>query len=86
MQYLVTKLEKNKYVYFTRANRDDTTLEDMFFAHPEYINLLNTFSTVLVKDSTYKTNLYRMPLFEIVGVTSTNKAYYVAFAFLASKK
>jgi hypothetical protein len=82
MQYLVTELEKNIYVYFTRANCDDITLEDMFVAHPESINLFNTFSTVLIMDSTYKTNLYRMLLFEIVGgVTSTNKTYYVALLF-----
>jgi hypothetical protein len=82
MQYLVTELEKNIYVYFARANCDDITLEDMFFAHPESINLFNTFPTVLIMDSTYKTNLYRMLLFEIVGgVTSTNKTYYFALLF-----
>ena len=44
--------------------------------------LLNTFPTVLVMDSTYKTNNYRMPLFEIVGCTSTKMTYLVGFAFL----
>jgi hypothetical protein len=37
-------------------------------------------------DSTYKTNLYKMPLFEIVGVTSTYLTYSVGFAFITSKK
>ena len=37
-------------------------------------------------DSTYKTNLYRMPLFEIVGVTSTYLTYSVGFAFMTSEK
>jgi hypothetical protein len=88
MQYLVAKLEKHKYVYFTRTNCEEkkTTLADIFSAHPKSINLLNTFPTVLVMDSTYKTNLYIMPLFETVGVTSTYKTYYVAFAFLTSEK
>jgi len=58
MQYMISKLEKHKYVYFTRANSEETTLEDLFFAHPESINMLNTFPTVLVMDSTYKTNTY----------------------------
>ena len=82
LQYLITKLEKHRYVYFTRANSEETTLEDLFFAHPESIKLLNTFPTVLVMDSTYKTNNYRMPLFEIVGCTSTRMTYSVGFAFL----
>jgi hypothetical protein len=73
MQHLVAELEKYEYVYFTRTNCEDTTLEDIFFAHLESINWLNTFPTVLIMDSTYKTNLYRMSLFKIVGVTSTNK-------------
>jgi len=49
---LIEKLEEQKYVYFTRTNFDETTLEDIFFAHPESINILNTFPTVLVLDST----------------------------------
>jgi hypothetical protein len=63
-QYLISKLEEHKYVYSTLANSEETTLEDIFFAHPESINMLNTFPTVLVMDSTYKINTYQMPLFE----------------------
>ena len=59
------------------------TLEDIFFAYLKSINMLNTFPTVLVMDSTYKTNTYRMPLFEIAGVTSTKITYSVAFSFLS---
>ncbi|PNY02064.1 FAR1-related protein [Trifolium pratense] len=33
-------------------------------------------------DATYKTNGYNMPLFEIVGVMSTEKTFGVGFAFL----
>jgi len=70
LQYLISILEKHQYVYLTRANSEETTLEDLFFSHPSSIDMLNTFPNVLVMDSTYKTNTYRMPLFEIVGVTS----------------
>jgi len=48
--------------------------------------MLNTFPTVLVMDSTYKTNTYRMPLFEIVGVTSTKMTHSVGFAFLSFER
>jgi hypothetical protein len=34
MQYLISKLEEHKYVYFTRVNNEDTTLEDISFAYP----------------------------------------------------
>jgi len=85
LQYLISKLEKHQYVYFTRANSEETTLEDLFFAHPDSIDMLNTFLTILVMDSTYKTNTHRMSLFEIVGVTvtSTKMTYSVVFVFLS---
>jgi len=82
LQYLILKLVEHKYVYYTRCNSNEITLEDIFFAHPESIKLLNTFPTILVVDSTYKTNNYRMSLFEIVGCTSTKMTYSVGFAFL----
>ena len=82
LQFLISKLVEHKYVYYTRCNSEEVTLEDIFFAHPDSIKLLNTFPTVLVMDSTYKTNNHRMPLFEIVGCTSTKMTYSVGFAFL----
>jgi hypothetical protein len=48
--------------------------------------LFNTFSTVLVLDSTYKTNKYRLPLLEFVGNTSTMKIFYIAFAYMMCEK
>ena len=33
MQYMISKLEKHQYVYFTRENSEETTLEDLFFVH-----------------------------------------------------
>ena len=81
IQYLIAKLEEHKYVYFTRTNSEEIILKDIFFAHPELINMLNTFPTVLVMNSTYKTNLYKMSLFEIVGVTSTHMTYFVFLSY-----
>ncbi|XP_028051977.1 PKS-NRPS hybrid synthetase CHGG_01239-like [Camellia sinensis] len=37
-------------------------------------------------DCTYKTNRYRLPLLEIVGVTSTEMTFSVAFAYLQYKR
>ncbi|XP_062014300.1 uncharacterized protein LOC133730793 [Rosa rugosa] len=40
-------------------------------------------STCLIVDCTYKTNRYCFPLFEIVGVTSTEKTFSVAFVYMS---
>jgi len=36
-------------------------------------------------DSTYKTNKYRFPLHEIVGVTSTSLTFSAAFVLMSSE-
>ncbi|GAU10431.1 hypothetical protein TSUD_419180, partial [Trifolium subterraneum] len=79
-----------KQVYNARertvGDGESKTIQDFFWAHPESVKLFNTFPTVLMMDSTYKTNKYKMPLFEIVGVTSTEDSFNVGFAFIANEK
>jgi len=85
LQYEISKLEEHNYVYFT-LNIVKVLLLKTFWAHPTSVKLFNNFPTVLVMDSIYKTNTYRMPMFEIVGVTSTDLTYYVAFGFVTHEK
>ena len=61
-------------------------VRDIFWTHSDSIKLLNTFHTVLIMDTTYKTNKYRLPLLEVVGVTSTELTFSVAFAYLDSEQ
>jgi hypothetical protein len=49
------------------------------------VALFNAFHIVLLMDSTYKTNMYNMPLFYMVGVKSIDKIFNVAFGFLANE-
>jgi len=86
LQYLISKLEEHNYIYFSRTQSESTTIEDIFWAHPTSVKLFNNFSTVLVMDSTYKTNMYKMPMFEVVRVTSTDLTYLVGFGFVTHEK
>lgn len=86
MQHLFETLEQSKYIYKSRSVSDSTKIQDVFFANPTSVDLFNNFPDVLLMDSTYKTNRYNMPLFEMVGVTSTDKTFNVAFAFLSNEK
>jgi len=45
-----------------------------------------TIFQLLVRDSTYKTNMYKMLMFEIVGITSTDLIYSVGFGFVTHEK
>jgi MULE transposase domain len=37
-------------------------------------------------DSTYKTNKYKMPLLDIIGILSFNTSFYSSFAFLKRER
>jgi hypothetical protein len=86
MQHLLKSLVDNGYMYHYRKYRDYDDVSDVFWAHPNSIKLFNTFSTVLVLDSTYKTNKYHLPLLEFVGNTSTLKTFSIAFAYMMSER
>jgi hypothetical protein len=79
-------LEDHKYFHKFRNVGESTELQDILWAHPDSVKLFNTFPTVLMMDSTYKTNWYKIPLFEIVGVTSTELDFNVGFAFITTEK
>jgi hypothetical protein len=78
--------EDDKKIVRYLTQSESTTIEDIFWAHPTSVKLFNNFPTVLVMDSTYKTNMYKMPMFEIVGVTSTDLTYSVGFGFVTHEK
>ncbi|XP_004292626.1 PREDICTED: uncharacterized protein LOC101300598 [Fragaria vesca subsp. vesca] len=61
-------------------------LTHLFFAHPTSIELTKSYSNVFVMDYTYKTNKYKMPLFEIIGVSSFNKSFYSCFVFMQKEE
>ena len=86
IQHLLKLIEDAGYVYWSRKRDGSDIVRDIFWAHPDSIKLLNIFPIVLVMDSTYKTNKYRQPLFEIVGMTSTELTFSVAFAYMESEQ
>nr|ABN05752.1 Ovarian tumour, otubain, related [Medicago truncatula] len=86
MQHLLKSLVDNGYVYHCRKYPDSKVISDVFWAHLDSIKLFNTFSTVLVLNSTYKTNKYRLPLLEFVGNTSTMKTFSIDFAYMMSER
>jgi hypothetical protein len=65
---------------------DSKLVQDIFFGHPTSVALFNTFPSVLLMDSTYKTNRYGRPLFEMVGCTSTGNTFNDAFAIMKNEK
>ena len=76
MQQLLKNLFEYSYIEVHRHCPYTDTVKDILWAHPASINLLHVFSHVLITDCAYKTNRYRLPLMEIVGVTSTEMTLF----------
>ncbi|KAJ3455262.1 hypothetical protein MRS44_013862 [Fusarium solani] len=58
----------------------------VFFAHPKSLGYLKSYPEVLILDCTYKTNMYKMPLLDIVGVDACQRSFCIAFAFLSGEE
>lgn len=68
-------LDNDHYVSRYKVYEDGATVRDISSTCRDSINFFNAFLTMLIIDSTYKTNKYRLPLMEIVGVTSTKMIF-----------
>ncbi|MCL7025726.1 hypothetical protein MKW94_019008 [Papaver nudicaule] len=85
MQQVLGFLLKHQYVEWHRKDKETDELKDIFWAHPESLQLALGFHSVLMIDCTYKNNRFGSPLLRIVGVTSTGKLFTVAFIFMEAE-
>lgn len=81
MDALINELDKNGLSY-SIARNSEQKVTHLFFAFPDSVKLARRYNTVVIFDSTYKTNKFKMPLFQMVGVTSLSTTFHVAFAFI----
>lgn len=63
----------------------DGRVKAVLFAHPDSIAYLQAYPDVLILDCTYKTNKYRMPLLDVIGVDACQRSFCITFAFLSGK-
>ncbi|KAJ1409126.1 MULE transposase domain [Sesbania bispinosa] len=82
LQNLMKLMERDNYAYCHRRHEDSNVVRDIVWTHSDAMKLLNIFHIVLIIDTMYKTNKYRLPLLEVVGVTSTELTFSVAFAYM----
>ncbi|KAH1203806.1 Protein FAR1-RELATED SEQUENCE 5 [Glycine max] len=72
MQHLMRLLERDQYIHGHRM-KDEVVVCDLFWCHPDAVN-------------TYKTNRYKLPLLDFVGVTPTGMTFSVGFAYLEGER
>ncbi|KAD2393398.1 hypothetical protein E3N88_40375 [Mikania micrantha] len=71
-------LHNQGYVYYTQEDPETNVMEDIFFCHPKSYCWWRAFPHVQMMDATYKTIQYRLPIIQIVGVTSTHQTFSIA--------
>ncbi|KAH1229382.1 PKS-NRPS hybrid synthetase [Glycine max] len=85
MQHLMRLLERDQYIHWHRL-KDEDVVCDLFWCHPDAVKLCNACHLVFLIDSTYKTNRYRLPLLDIVGVTPTEMTFSAGFAYMEGER
>ncbi|XP_074289248.1 protein FAR1-RELATED SEQUENCE 5-like [Silene latifolia] len=73
---------QHKYVHYWVTDHETDELTHVFMAHPEAVKMFRSYYYVVQIDSTYKTNEYRLPLVEMVGVTPVGKSFVIAYALV----
>ena len=86
IQHVLDQLISKRYLHTFMTNPETNEITDILWVHPKSLELYINFPTVLIIDATYKTNEYRIPLLEVVGITSTLRTYSLMFAYLANEK
>ncbi|KAH1212860.1 Protein FAR1-RELATED SEQUENCE 5 [Glycine max] len=81
MQHLMKLLERDQYIHWHRI-KDGDMVHDIFWCHPDVVKLVNACNLVFLIDNTYKTNRYRLPLLDFVGVTLTEMTFSSGFAYM----
>lgn len=86
IQALLDGMEQGTDWSYNYATDEQNRITHLFCIHQESRRLLARYPMVLVMDCTYKTNKFKMPLLNIVGITGRNTTFFVCFAFLSSEK
>ncbi|XP_074283549.1 protein FAR1-RELATED SEQUENCE 2-like [Silene latifolia] len=81
-QHMLALAVQHKYVHYWVTDQETEELTHVFMAHPEAVKMFRSYNYVVLIDSTYKTNLYRLPLVEMVGVTHVGKSFVIAYALV----
>jgi len=61
-------------------------VRDIFCCHPNAVKLVNACNLVFLIYNTYKTNRYRLPLLDFVGVTPIGMTFSVGFSYLEGER
>ncbi|XP_074293316.1 protein FAR1-RELATED SEQUENCE 6-like [Silene latifolia] len=84
-QQMLALVVEAKYVHWHEINSEPKELTHIFMAHPDSVKLFQAYPYVVIMDSTYKTNTYKNPLIEMIGVTPTGSSFLIACSMIPTE-
>lgn len=85
MQALLFELQESEQFRYFYAVDEQMQVTQLFWIHRESFYLLRLNYEVLIMDCTFKTNKFRLSLFNIVGYILLNTSFHLAFVFTNSR-
>ncbi|KAI3833637.1 hypothetical protein MKX03_022415 [Papaver bracteatum] len=82
MQQIIKLSTQFHYMEWHKKDEVTDEVKNIMWSHPESTLLVKCFPSVLMVDSTYKINRFKIPYFHVVGFSSTGYSFTVAYAFL----
>ncbi|MCL7027564.1 hypothetical protein MKW94_014984 [Papaver nudicaule] len=82
MQQILKLSTQYHYMEWHRKDEETNELKDIVWSHPESTLLAKCFPSVLMVDYMCKTNRFKMPYFNVLGVTSTGISFIIAYVFM----
>ncbi|KAK6207460.1 hypothetical protein QIS74_00794 [Colletotrichum tabaci] len=86
IEWLFAQLEDSSKYWYRHKQDAKGHVTSLFIAPLSAIAMLRQHPDVLLMDSTYKTNRFNLPLFNVCGTTANNFAFQVASCFLSAEK
>jgi MULE transposase domain len=79
---LLTSLpDEGNWIFNYEKNTDDVVTA-LFCTQRTCLEILRMNPYILIMDCTYKTNKYKMPLLDIVGILAISATFFVGFGFI----
>jgi hypothetical protein len=78
---MIQELQRSSFIHTYKLDSEDR-ITHIFFPHPHSLQLIQKYPYILLLDCTYKTNHYKLPLLNIVGVSNVGTTFNVALCFI----
>ncbi|XP_021759160.1 protein FAR1-RELATED SEQUENCE 5-like [Chenopodium quinoa] len=82
IQQLLHQAQARGYLYWFESDEDTSEVTHLFLVHPDCADMISSWPSVILIDSTYKTNKYKFPLVEMVGMAPTNQNFLIGYAVM----